>query len=88
MKYLQPPKSYLLALLSDGTNTNRILSSRTFFWIRILDIYLNRKGGYGVNIHDTKISYVRENSKQRNSALISFLLISKLLFQGEIYECL
>ena len=31
------------------------------------------KRGYGVNIHDTKMSYVQENSKQRNSALIAVL---------------
>ena len=32
-----------------------------------------KRGGYGVNIHDTKISYVQENSMQRNSALIAVL---------------
>ena len=30
-------------------------------------------GIYGVNIHDTKISWVQENSKQRNNALIAVL---------------
>ena len=31
-------------------------------------------GGYGVNIHDIKISYIQVNSKQRNSALIAVLV--------------
>ena len=31
------------------------------------------KGGHGVNIPDTKISYMPVNSKQRNSALIAIL---------------
>ena len=32
-----------------------------------------KKGGYGVNVHDTEISYVQEYSKQKNSALIAVL---------------
>ena len=32
------------------------------------NVSIEKKGGYGVNIHDTKISYVQVNTKQRNSA--------------------
>ena len=31
------------------------------------------KGGYGVNIHDTKMSFIQVNSKQRNNTLIVVL---------------
>ena len=38
------------------------------FDLNITDIFNRKKGGYGVNIHDTKTSYVQVNTKQRNSA--------------------
>ena len=38
-----------------------------------LEIVNIKKGGYGVNIHDTKISYVQVNTMQKNSALIAVL---------------
>ena len=37
-----------------------------------------RKKRYGINIHDTKISYIQVNSKERNSALIQSLTMTKV----------
>ena len=77
-----------LSFLGNCHSSNSLLKFLGFDWSRSSAVFkknkdilepwrnLNRnrkKEGYGVNIHDTKISYVQVNSKQKNSALIAVL---------------